>query len=132
MEDFLKKVIEGSGIPAPESCLLSFNTNFINAINVEWFKKENHYEAIFYRDNLEHIALFDFAGDLMEYRQNLPVHYLPEHIRETAAGKGEIMSSVMRNKGNRLEYEIIVRNKELNRFLLTFSDNGNIVGENKL
>jgi len=46
--------------------------------------------------------------------------------------KGEIMNAVLRNKGNRLEYEIIYRDATLTRFLITLSDLGAVLEEKKL
>jgi len=112
--------------------LRTFNQNFEDAINVEWFEKENNYEAIFYLNNLEHIALFTLTGFLEEYRLNIPANYLPGHINNMVSSRGEIMSSVMRNKGNKVEYEVIVRDKELNRHLITLSDMGKAIEEKKL
>lgn len=132
MNDFLKKVVEGNGVSPSDVCLQSFNQNFENAINVEWFNKENFYEAIFYKNNLEHIAIFSLSGILTEYSQNLPADYLPEPIKVTVSSKGEIMNSVMINKGNLLEYEVIVRDKQLNRYLIILSDLGRIKEEKKL
>ena len=132
MNDFLRKVAEGGGVSPSDICLQSFNQYFEDAINVEWFKKENHYEAVFYKNNLEHIAIFNLAGILTDYRQNIPAGYLPELIKNIVSSKGEIMNSVMRNKGNMLEYEIIVRDKKLNRYLINLTDIGRLIEEKKL
>jgi len=132
MNDFLKKVFEGNGVSPSGICLQSFNQNFEDAKNVEWFKNENHFEAIFYKNNLEHIAIFSLTGVLTEYRLNMPADYLPEPIKNIVSSKGEIMNSVMRNKGNMLEYEVIVRDQELNRHLITLSDIGRLIEEKKL
>jgi hypothetical protein len=132
MKEFLRKLLAGDGVSPTELCLRTFNQNFEDAINVEWFEKENNYEAIFYRNNLEHIALFTLTGFLEEYRLNIPANYLPEHIKILVSSRGEIMSSVMRNKGNMVEYEVIIRDKELNRHLITLSDMGKALEEKKL
>jgi len=132
MKDFVKKVVEGDGVSPSEVCLHSLNQNFENAINVEWYKRENQFEAVFYRNDLEHIAIFSLSGSLTEYRLNLPADYLPDPIKKTASSRGEIMNSVMRNKGNRLEYEVIIRDSDLNRHLITLSDLGSIMEEQKL
>lgn len=129
MKDFLKRVIEGTGIPPSEACLQSLNDNFNEAFNVEWFSKEGYFEAIFYRHNLEHIALFSLDGALLEYKQNIPAEQLPEYIRSTVLSKGEIMNSVQKNKGNIIEYEFIVRDKLLKRYLIILSDMGEIKEE---
>jgi len=132
MNDFVKKVVVGEGVSPSEVCLQSLNQNFENAKNVEWFKKENHFEAVFYRNDLEHIAIFSLSGILIEYRLNLPADYLPEPIKKTALSKGEIMNSVMRNKGNRVDYELIIRDIDLNRHIVTVSDTGRVIEEQNL
>ena len=50
MSDFLKKIIKGNGVIPSEVCLQSLKQNFEDALNVEWFNKENHAEAIFYKN----------------------------------------------------------------------------------
>ena len=122
MEDFLRKVIEGSCITPPEVCLQSFNKSFEGATNVEWYQKENYWEAIFFKNDMEHIAVLSPDGNLLEYKVNLSTEYLPEPVKNAALSEGEIMNCVLRNKGNRLEYEIIVRNTSNERFSLTMSD----------
>ncbi|WP_346862738.1 hypothetical protein [uncultured Draconibacterium sp.] len=132
MKSFLRKVVEGSGISPSEICSRSFKENFEDAVNIEWYNKTDYYEAIFYKNSLEHIAVFSLAGTLSEYRFNLPTEYLPEPIKNMALQKGEIMNTVLRNKGNMLEYELIVKDKEFKRNLIVFSDLGNIIEERKL
>ncbi len=129
MKDFLKKVIEGNGVSPSEVCLQAFNDNFMDAVNVEWFNKKSYYEAIFYKNNLEHIALFSLNGVLLEYKQNLPTEYIPEAIKNLALSKGEIMSSLLNNKGNMIEYELIVRDKQRKRYLIVVTDIGDLILE---
>jgi hypothetical protein len=88
MKEFLKKVVEGSQVAPSEICLQSFSQNFKDAINVEWFSRGGLYEAIFYKDNLEHIAMFTLEGALMEYKLNLPAGYLPEPVKMVVEPKG--------------------------------------------
>jgi hypothetical protein len=132
MNTFLENLLDGNRRKPSDICLQAFDQNFQNTINVDWYDRGSYFEAIFYKDNLEHIALFNPSGSLLEYRLNLPDGYLPETIRNKVESKGEIMNTVMRNKGNTVEYEVIVRDKELNRYLITFSDIGNILEEKKL
>lgn len=132
MKDFLKKVVEGSGVSPSVVCLKSFTDNFEDAINVEWFRRDGCFEAVFYRNNLEHIALFSLNGMLKEYKKNLPPEYLPEAIKNLALSKGEIMNAVLKNKGNCLEYELIFRDASLKRHLLTLSDAGELKEEIRL
>lgn len=132
MKEFLKKVILGNGISPPEICLQSFIQNFENALNVEWHKKHNYFEVLFYRNNLEHIAHFSLNGFLTEYIQKVPFEFLPEAIKDIALEKGEIMNVVMKNKGNTIEYELILRDKAKNRTLLVVSDMGELVEQKGL
>jgi len=124
--------MKGTGISPSVVCQQSFAENFTDAINVEWNETDGSYEAIFYRYNLEHIALFSLEGMLMEYRKKLPAEYLPEPIKNLALARGEIMNAVMNNKGNLLEYELIVRDKGLTRYLLLISDEGELKEERVL
>ena len=121
MNNFIEKLLGEGGKDPSEACSKAFNENFSDAVNIDWHQLETHFEAIFYRNNIEHIALFTREGELLEYRQNLSPEYLPEPLRNLASEKGEIMSTVLRNKGNKLEYEIIYRNTALSRYLLTLS-----------
>lgn len=132
MKDFLQKVINGNGISPSEDCLRSFKENFAEAVNVDWYDRKTYFEAVFYNGNLEHIAHFSPDGKLMEYRQLLPFDYLPGPLRDLAYEKGEVMSIVLKNKGNMIEYEIIVSNPRRKRYLLTLSDSGELKEEKAL
>ncbi len=102
---------------------------FPDIINVEWNKNDDNFEAIFYKDNVEYIAILNTEGQLIEYRKFLPVDYMPEVIKTELLTKGEIMDVVMINKGNGFTYEVILRDKELIRFLLLIDETGNILEE---
>jgi len=132
MKEFLRKVVQGHGISPSAACRKSFAANFAGAADVEWFMAGEHYEAIFYRNKLEHIALFGQDGLLMEYRKKLPVDFLPNPVRHLALSRGEIMNALMKNKGNMLEYELIVRKAPCERYLLVISDLGNMKEERML
>jgi hypothetical protein len=132
MKAFKKRIVEGNNFLPSDVCLKAFSQNFENAINVEWSTRENFFEAVFYKDSLEHIALFSSSGSLMEYSVNLPSKYLPESIKSNVEKKGEIMNTVLRNKGNQIEYEVIFRDKSLNRHLVILSDVGKIMEETGL
>jgi hypothetical protein len=124
MEDFVKKMLDGNGIDPPQACLEALSVHFENAQHADWFERSTFYEAIFYKDNIEHIAHFEPSGALIEYRQNLPVDMLPEAIKKDLQSRGEIMNAVLRNKGNTLEYEVIVRDCEMHRHLINFDGLG--------
>ncbi|MEE4257939.1 MAG: hypothetical protein V2I47_12940 [Bacteroidales bacterium] len=132
MNEFLKRVLMGNGDKPSEICLRSFNHYFEDAINVEWFRKEDHFEVLFYKDNLEHIAIFSQVGVLIEYRHSLPPSYLPDPVSKSAGSKGEIMNVVLKNMGNIIEYEIIIRSSALARYLINVTELGKITEEKKL
>ena len=69
---------------------------------------------------------------LLEYKIYLPIGYLPENLNKIVKEKGEIMNVIMRNKGNIIEYEVIVRDKALIRYLIILSDVGELIEENKV
>jgi hypothetical protein len=132
MKEFIREVFNKNRRCPSDACLTAFNIHFGDAINVEWFDKGKSYEAIFYKNDIEYIALFDLSGSLLEYRQNLTFDYMPEKIRSIVDSKGELMNFVLRNKRNHIDYEIIYRDMDLNRFMLIITDSGKIFQEKKL
>ena len=71
MKNFLKKILVSNKTLPNEQCLRAFTKNFAEAVNVEWVKKADYYETIFYNNKTECVALFQEDGVLIEYRQNL-------------------------------------------------------------
>jgi hypothetical protein len=132
VENLAKKILVHDTIQPPESCLQLFNDNFRGAINIDWFENGDRYEAIFYKDNIEHIAYYNKNGSLEVYKMFLPTQFLPESIKSTLERKGEIMNLVLINKGNSINYEVIIRDKDLQRYLFLVSDLGNVISEIKL
>lgn len=124
MEDFIQNLRAGSSIEAPEGCIDAFYRNFPDASGIEWHKTGEDFEVLFYRSNIEHIAIFSTAGILLEYKKTLDPEHLPGNIRNSAGSKGEIMNYVLINRGNQIEYQLIIRDKALNRYLLGYSETG--------
>ncbi|HAZ03443.1 MAG: hypothetical protein A2W90_16460 [Bacteroidetes bacterium GWF2_42_66] len=98
--------------------------HFSNAVNIEWFYENGVYETIFYLDNKEYIAKFDRNARLIDYRVNLPLDLLPVTIEKSIDPEKEIMNLVEIHKNNAISYELILRNKELIRFVALFSQTG--------
>lgn len=127
MDDFVKRVITGDGCIPPDKCIIEFDNKFLNATNVEWFARGEKYEAVFYMNKLEHIALFTPEGHLSEYKLMLPEPYLPGRIIDFLKNKGEIMNAVLSNKGNSIEYEVIIMDSSIKRSIFVFSEQGKVL-----
>jgi hypothetical protein len=102
-------------------------THFPNAINIEWNNSNNSYEAVFYLEEIEHIAKFSSDGILMEYKKNLWLDEVPEIISAKGAEHGEMMSAIAIYVGKKVKYEIIIRKKDFARYLLIFDQEGNLL-----
>lgn len=133
MKNLLKKIFGGdadSPSSAAKKCLTDY---FENAQSVEWIKIENGFEAIFYINNQEYIAHISNEGILLEYKINLDPSYLPDIIKVSAREYGELMNSISIHKtGNDATYELITRNKQLERFTVLFKADGSFIRKTKL
>jgi len=105
---------------------------FHNAKNIEWEVKNSIYEAIFYLNDVEHIAQFSKSGDLLEYKKNLWPDELPDAIKNAGVNFGEIMNGIIIHRGEEILYEVIIRNEKLDRFEFVFKENGEKVSSNLL
>jgi hypothetical protein len=129
--EFLDKLMKGSSVEPPAVCSDAFEQAFTNARNPEWYFQNGYYESVFYQDKLEQIAIFESTGKLREHKMHLPEEFLPDQIKKKLRSRGEIMNVVMINKGNLIEYEAIIRDTSLNRYLITCSHLG-IFKEDKM
>jgi len=132
MHNIFKKLFSLKAFTPPSDVELTLKEKFPEIINVDWSKSGDNYEAIFYKDQLEYIAILDGKGVLIEYKMLLSEGMLPEQIKTSLLQKGEIMNVVMINKGNSILYEIIIRNEELSRFLFLLNETGHILDEKQL
>ena len=132
MDNPLLSIFDSASSLPPQSHLQCMEISFPGASQIEWSRREGLFEAIFYKDQLEYIALFDEVGQLIEYRMILSAALLPALIKETVESKGELMNSVLINRGNELIYEFIIRDKKLNRFLVEVSQLGHVITDRPL
>lgn len=123
--NFISKLFKHAAYNPPKNISQSFSQIFPDVINIEWTKNNENYEAIFYQNQLENIALFNAEAGLVSHKIFLTEMHLPEIIKENISKKGEIMNVVMINNANNVYYEIIFRDTELNRFLITYDMLGN-------
>ena len=124
--DFFKKIFGTlSGLP-PHKVGESFVKHFIGTKSVEWTKHEKTFEAIFFEDDIEKTAQFDQDGKLLEYTANVFPDSIPAVILSSLSDDYEIMNCIAVYTAGPLKYELIVRNKELNRFLVWVDPLGQI------
>lgn len=130
--NFIKSVLTGSETRPPEKCIRSLNSNFGRARNIDWFRTGRSYEAVFYKDSIEHIAVFNSAGKLQEYKMYLPLDFLPAPIRKKLEMRGEIMNIVLVNRRYSFIYEAIYRDSDLNRYMILLTEFGDVIEEKQL
>lgn len=97
---------------------------FPSVINVEWNTVEENFEAIFYFDQVEHIALFSKEGNLIEYKLTLNHDELPEKLSTILNAKGKIMNLVKIVKGSSTFIESIILDDNDKRYLLLSTTEG--------
>jgi hypothetical protein len=100
---------------------------FPNAKNIDWENKTDYFEAIFYLNDVEHIAKFTKEGTLIEYKKNLWLNELPDPVKITGNTFGEIMNGIVINRENVLFYELIIRDTRLDRYVYLFDDKGTLI-----
>ena len=121
------KIFKSQTKTIPEVVKKQLENGFPNAKNIDWEIKNHIYEAIFYLNEIEHIAQFSGKGNLLEYKKNLWPYELPDLIKNAGVSFGEIMNGIVIFKSDEVFYEIIVRNEKLDRFEYVFKDNGDLV-----
>jgi len=132
MKNIFNKLFTFSSISIPDSVRNSFTEKFGNSINIEWLQTDDFYEAVFYHDDIEHIAHFDSTGKLLNLKKNLSIYKFPSHIRNKAAEHGEIMNVIEISEKEIVGYELIVRNEALIRYSLLLNQNGGLIKKYKL
>ena len=119
------KIFKSQSKSIPDEAKKQLEKCFPHAKNIEWEIKNDICEAIFYLNDVEHIAKLTKDGILLEYKKNLWLDELPENIKKAGNSFGEIMNGIVIYKGNDIIYELIVRNENLDRF----QNNYNLKGE---
>ena len=132
MKNIFSKIFKFSNVSLPEAVENSFSEKFGESINIEWLHSDDFYEAIFYLDEIEHIAHFDSSGKLLNLKKNLSVQSAPEHIKQKALQHGEIMNIIEIREDEIVGYELIVRDEALIRFSLLLNEKGGLIQKSKL
>ena len=133
VKNFFRNILNSSkGINLPQTVTDAFNNQFNNPINTEWVKTEGYYEALFYKNEQEHIARFKPDGKLISLKINLPLDMAPELIRNAAKEQGELMNAIAIQDDNNLKYELIIRDDNLTRYFLLLNSAGEVLEKAKL
>jgi len=132
MKNILSKIFKFTSVTLPAPVKIAFAAKFGESLNVEWLQTDDFYEAIFYLEEIEHIARFDSTGKILNLKKNLSIHSIPEHIKEKAAKHGELMNVIEICEDEIVGYELIVRDESLIRFSLLLNEKGGLIHKNKL
>lgn len=132
MKNILSKIFRFTNVSLPDLVKNSFMEKFGDSINVEWLQTDDSYEAIFYLEEIEHIAHFDITGKLLNLKKNLPIHTTPVHIKEKATLHGELMNIIEIREDEIVGYELIIRDEALIRFSLLLNEKGGLIQKIKL
>jgi hypothetical protein len=116
----------------PKKILNEFCDFFPDALNIEWNKTNDGFEALFHDDQIEKIACFNSNGHLLETRTNLNPLDLPGQIFKIANKYGELMNAIFIEKNTGNIFEIIIRMDDLSRMLILISEKNEILKQEKL
>jgi hypothetical protein len=118
------KIFQSQSKQIPGKVKKQLEKSFPGAKNIDWEIKNDIFEAIFYLNDVEHIAKFTNQGTLLEYKKNLWLTELPEEINKSGGIFGEIMNGIVVNRNDVLFYELIIRDTKLDRYVYLFDDKG--------
>ncbi len=127
MKNLLTKIFLTPFKHIPEKVKEALHLQFPEALNVEWETKNDVYEAVFYKNEIEFIAKISDNKGVIEYKQNLKLDELPAQITEECLKSGEIMNAIGITKGTAVFYEVIVRDKILDRSVLLLDESANLL-----
>ena len=116
----------------PEAVVAGFDRQFPGAFNIDWDLKKHGYEAIFYIDDVEHIARLSDEGVVLEHKRNLWLKELPGEIAAACIPLGEIMNCIVITKEGTRYFELIVRDSNLIRSLYLFDESARLINSRQL
>lgn len=132
-KNFLTKILAGAKASGmPKAVKQAFAKTFNSPLNTEWNQAGDDWEAIFYVDEMEHLARFEATGELLSLKINLPLGQLPDNIKKAVQNEGELMNAIVIKRQQKLMYQLIVRNQKLERFFLLLNSEGEVLEKEKL
>lgn len=133
IRNFFQKIfISSEDFRIPETVQKEYDEQFAGSINTEWHKNGDQFEAVFYKDEREHIATYNKDGSMACLKINLPLDVLPGSVGKTARIEGELMNAIQIDCDNSRHFELIVRDKDLIRYFLLVGEEGEILKKEKL
>lgn len=132
MKNIFSKLFKFTNVNLPPPVKHAYSEKFGDSINVEWLQIDDFYEAIFYLEDMEHIARFDANGKILNVKRNLPIHTIPDAIKEKASLHGELMNVIEISEDVVVAYELIVRDETLIRYSLLLNEKGGLIHKSKL
>jgi hypothetical protein len=121
-------------VTPPQFVATAFGILFPEAVNAEWYVNAQGFEAVFHHNHSEMIAMLGANGELLETRLNMPAAKAPAMVMVALApeSESELMNVIKVEKNTETTYEIIYRNRHLDRFVMLISEQGNILSDNAL
>ncbi|HAX95330.1 MAG TPA: hypothetical protein DCY35_02220 [Prolixibacteraceae bacterium] len=132
MHNILHLIFNTGKKNTPKVVLDAFVARFGDSLNIEWHKENDNYEAVFYRDTTEIIAIFSASGELLEQKYNLDLRLVTPPIAHQASAIGELMNLIEIDRQGKIFYEIIARDGMLDRYSVLLEDNGTVLEKRKL
>lgn len=131
--NFFQKIFSNHrDIQIPPVVKEKFAGQFDESLNIEWQKSGEQYEAVFYKEELEHIARYNEDGAMVCLKINLPLTKVPDEIRQKAETQGELMNAIYIECDDLQKFELIVRDSELTRYTLLLNESGEVLEKEKL
>lgn len=127
MNNLFNKIFHASTKQIPQKIKDSLILQFPEALNVEWEAKGKFYEAVFYVNDIEFIAKISEDSTIVEFKQNLKLNELPDFISAQCLKLGEIMNAIVIKRDKAVLYEVIVRDKNLDRSVLLLDERGKLL-----
>jgi hypothetical protein len=132
MNSIFDQIVPKNTFTPPQVVLQALEKIFGKMLNVEWSEEDGFYEAVFYHNDIEFIARFDNSGELQVSKSNLPLHMVTPPIASQAVEVGELMNLIEIIQQGKIFYEIIARDKYLDRYYLLLEENGTLLEKRKL
>lgn len=132
IDKLFKKIFTPSPLAPPEQLQNKFHAIYKKVKNLEWIEYQNDWEAIFIKDGEEYIIRMNLEGSVLDQKVNLPLQKVPQAVLECTRQHGEVMNIIQATSGDLHKYEIIMRDHDLNRFLLLISETGELLHRSSL